>query len=126
MLNDRSVIKTCGGIAVLLTVEYHIGPVLVSGGDSGGVLPIMHAGIMVDHTGVGGLLEGLGGGPVLPVMGVLDLNGIGPDLIQSIGTDHLEGGHHLGGRKFSAVSPVGRKLPACAWSYLLGIGRNGG
>ena len=81
MLDDCGVVKTCGRITILLTVEHYICPVLLSGGDDGGKFTTMHTGIMVYHAGIIGFSKSSGSGPVNPVRGVLDFDGIGTNFI---------------------------------------------
>ena len=106
MLNDGCVIKPRSGIAILLTVEHYIRPVLHPGRDRGGPSSGVHTGIMAYHAGINGLLEGFGSGPVRPVGRVLDFDGIGANFIQDISTKHLIRYYYCGGSFFGAVSPV--------------------
>ena len=91
MLNDGCVIKTRSGIAILLTVEHYIRPVLHPGRNRGSPSSGVHTGIMAYHAGINGLLEGFGSGPVRSVRRVLNLDGIGTDLIQSSCANYMIG-----------------------------------
>ena len=124
MLNNCGVIITFRETAILLTVEFYVCPVLLAGRNGSGQGFGMCASIIVYHAGIISFSEGFGGGPVCAVRGVLDLDGVGADLVQCSCTNYLKECRYGSRRCFGAVSPIGRKFVTTPGSCFLGIGGN--